>query len=81
MIRRILILALVALSFLAGLYVSPSRTGPADIVTVASTEGCAPAHHPDFPDCRVLVQEWNATGEVSLSFYVSPDDPVSRIFE
>lgn len=79
--RRIFLLVLVALSFLAGLYAGPRAAGPADVVTVASTEGCAPAHYPHFPDCRVLVQEWNADGEVSLSFHVSPDDPVSRIFE
>lgn len=87
MTRRILILALVALSFLAGRYAVPDEPAHLipvnrilDATTVTSTEGCAP-FFPSYPDCRVLVQEWDANGEVSLSFYLSPDDPISRIFE
>lgn len=85
--RALIDLVLFGAFFLAGLYARPHEpvqlipvNRPVDVVTVASLD-CGPEHYPDFASCRVLVQEWNENGEVYLSFVVSPDDPVSRIFE
>ena len=86
--KALLNLALLGLAFLAGLYAHPDEPAQLipvnrilDATTVTSGPGCTPDHFPDFPGCRVLVQEWDQNGDVSLSFTVSPDDPVSRIFE
>lgn len=86
--RNLTTVALLGLAFLAGLYArpdEPSHLIPVnrilDATTVSSGPGCAPDHYPDFADCRILVQEWDQNGNVSLSFTISPDEPASRIFE